>query len=275
MNEKTGIAATTEELVLPEIEKYLSRKTFPEIELPKIFNRDDRLVIFDIGACEGEDSIRYARLFPNSRIFTFEPLPENQSLVQKNFLRYGIQNASLEAYALCDRNGESDFFVSSCKPPHLWEGEEWNYGNKSSSLLKPEPNASVDWLEFKKKITVRCRKMVSFCDENQIKQINFIHLDVQGAELLVLKGASNLLCKIDCIWMEVGEKPEYRGQALRAEVDKYMQENGFCLVHFQTDGQWGDQFWVNPRNPKVQWILFKKRIRDAAKKIRKFLSLRK
>ena len=34
----------------------------------RVFAEDEPLVIFDIGSCEGEDTIRYARLFPKARV---------------------------------------------------------------------------------------------------------------------------------------------------------------------------------------------------------------
>ena len=53
----------------PPIDRYLATPSVPEIELARLFSRTSRLTIFDIGSCEGEDSIRYARRFPRARIF--------------------------------------------------------------------------------------------------------------------------------------------------------------------------------------------------------------
>jgi FkbM family methyltransferase len=267
MSIESSHSTQSEALVLPEIEGYLARKTFPEIELPKIFNTHDPLVIFDIGACEGEDSIRYARLFPNSRVYTFEPLPENQSLVLANFEKFGVKNAELHRIALADREGTSTFHVSSGKPPEKWEGEQWNYGNKASSLLKPALDKSqYGWIEFKKTIPIECKRLDAFCCSNKIKTVHFIHLDVQGAELMVLNGGGELLPEIQTIWMEVGENEEYAGQAKRIDVEKFMRENGFRLIYFNSTGQWGDQFWVNTRSIINKKYLIKRKISILASK---------
>ncbi len=136
-----------------------------------MFNAKDSLVIFDIGACEGEDSIRYARLFPTSRIYTFEPLPENQAFVLANFEKFRVKNAELQCIALSDRESASTFHVSSGKPPEKWEGEQWNYGNKSNSLLKPASEKPMfGWIEFKEKIQVECRSLDSICEKKRIKK---------------------------------------------------------------------------------------------------------
>ena len=232
MSKESSNSSQSEPLVLPDIEGYLARKTFPEIELSKIFKTQDPLVIFDIGACEGEDSIRYARLFPNSRVYTFEPLPENQALVLANFEKFGVKNAELQSFALADREGTSTFHVSSGKPPEKWEGEQWNYGNKSSSLLKPElVNQRFDWIEFSRSIDVQCNTIDRFLIKNRLLRIDFIHMDVQGAELLVLKGAESKISDIASIWLEVSEEELYKNQVLKNDLEKFLFENGFVKTH--------------------------------------------
>lgn len=69
-------------------------------ELNFLFDLKAPVIIFDIGACEGESSIQYSRLMPNSRIYCFEPLPENIELIKNNFLKYKIKNAQFFNCAL-------------------------------------------------------------------------------------------------------------------------------------------------------------------------------
>jgi FkbM family methyltransferase len=249
----------TDPLRIPDIKGFISRPTYPERELRKIFGPDSSLVIFDIGACEGEDSVRYARLFPNSRVYTFEPLPANQVIISENFKILDCRNAHLQGVALCDKDGYVDFHVSQGRPDNLWEGENWNYGNKSSSILPPSKGEPLyGWLEFKEVVSVPCRKLDSFCDQNQIEQIDFIHLDVQGAELLVLKNGLKVLRRTRCVWLEVSEVETYSGQATRVNVEAFMNSIGFHLVHFECRGEEGDQFYVNPAAGGVRAYLWRR-----------------
>src|SRR5437870_1920369 len=100
----------------PDITSYLAQTSEAETELQCLFSPAAPLVIFDIGCCEGEDTVRYARRFPASRVFAFEPLPANQELARANFHRFGISNAELIPVALSDCAGEAIFHVSSGKP---------------------------------------------------------------------------------------------------------------------------------------------------------------
>lgn len=259
---------------VPDISRFLDKKTFPEMELPKIFGREDSLVIFDIGACEGEDSIRYSRLFPNSRIFTFEPLPKNRQIIDYNFQKYGCENAKSYQLAFCNQSGSIDFHVSDGRPDNLWEGENWNYGNKSSSILAPSSDGPVyGWLEFKQKVVVPCNKLDTFCSEKNIERIDFIHMDVQGAELHVLKGAEKMIKKTASIWLEVSEVETYKTQCLRKDVESFMQEAGFLLAHFESRGEEGDQFYVNLRSFSTKKYVFNFRVQNVINVIKKIMKV--
>ena len=74
-----------------------------------------------------------------------------------------------------------------------------------------------------------------FCQSEGIEEIDFLQIDVQGAELQVLQGASQILGKsILAVQAEVGFSHLYKNQPLFADVDIYLREQGFTL--FDLDG---------------------------------------
>jgi FkbM family methyltransferase len=230
--------------------KYIESPLPIEKELLCFFNRDDRLVIFDIGCCEGEDSIRYANLFPHSVIYSFEPNPDNIKLAQENIRLYDKKNIYLINEALSDTTGVGDFYISSGCPPYIKPEDcpDWDFGNKSSSLLKPEQvKKTHSWLKFNKKITVKLNTLSSFCESNGIKKIDFIHMDVQGAELKVLQGAQKMIDNIKVIWTEVSDFRLYKNQALRKDIEKFLLSGGFFLKKNEMKGANGDQLYVNKK----------------------------
>ncbi len=251
------------------LERYLSTPSAAERELVLCFSEQAPLVIFDIGACEGEDSIRYGRHFPRARLFSFEPLPSNQKLIRTNFEKHQLKNAELIPFALSNTAGMSVFHVSSGTPQNLFSGEQWNYGNKSSSLLPPaETTPMHGWIEFKESITVPTTTLASFCQERDIRQIDFIHMDVQGAELMVLKGAGPMLKNTTAIWLEVADRTFYQGQPLRHDIQQFMRDQGFRLIFENSQHSEGDQFYVNLRHPRVWPWLIRRRCGAAAKYVR-------
>lgn len=247
----------------PSLTVYLAQKSPAEQLLARLFSRDAELVILDVGSCEGEESIRYARTFPRARVFAFEPLPSNQELIRANLARYPSGGRiELVPLALSDQTGDAVFHVSSGQPTETFAGTDWNYGNKSSSLLPPASAEPMHgWIRFNESITVRTETLARFCANHRLARIDFIHLDVQGAELQVLQGAGNRLSAVTALWLEVADQELYRGQALRAAIERFLRDRGFALVATAMRGVEGDEFYVNLRHPRTWIFLFGHRLR--------------
>lgn len=230
------------------LDAYLSEPTTISRVVRWLLFGKKRVTIFDIGACEGEDSIRYARMYPSGKLFTFEPLPENQNRIRKNFSSYGIINAALVPLALSNNQETAEFHVSSGRPPDAPPGEEWDYGNKSSSLLAPASDEPMHgFLKFENSITVQCETLDAYCDANGINKIDFIHMDVQGAEALVLEGAKRMLPRLLSVWLEVSAKELYQGQKLREDIEQLLLSQGFIKVFEEFVNVEGNQFYTNRR----------------------------
>ena len=244
-----------------DLTRYLAEPTEIELELCWLFRADEPLTIFDVGCCEGEDSLRYRKRFRQSRVFAFEPLPINQQLARANFQQYAASGIELNSFALSDRSGISDFHVSAGEPPERHEGSAWNYGNKSSSLLAPGAVETIHpWLRFDQTIKVQCRRLDDFCRERAIEHIDFMHMDVQGAEALVLRGAGSFLKRITSIWLEVADEQMYAGQTLQKELARFMCRHGFAKALETSRGAEGDQFFVNIRRFRTWKYLLRRRI---------------
>jgi len=228
-------------------DEYIKQPSAIEKELKTLFEDNRPLIFFEIGACEGEDSVKYARLFPDAMIYSFEPLPGNFKLIKNNLVKYNITNVFPVNIALSDAAGEAEFYVSSAN--NADNPGNWDYGNKSSSLLAPEKHIEIiDFIEFNEKIKIKTTTIDAFCRDNEIKAIDFVHLDVQGAELMVLKGARAHLNSIKAIWLEVSKVSLYKDQPLEREVFNFMGDNGFVLAKNKVDGITGDQLYVNKRH---------------------------
>ncbi len=82
-----------------------------------------------------------------------------------------------------------------------------------------------------------------------IDNFNFINLDIQGVELLALKGFGDLLNKIDFVYTEVNVGYVYKDCALITEIDEYLSSFGFSRTETHlTEMEWGDAFYVKKYN---------------------------
>jgi len=76
-----------------------------------------------------------------------------------------------------------------------------------------------------------------------VERIDVMKLDVQGAELEVLRGAEGLLGGVRLIELEVAFNPIYEGQPLFGEVDAFLRARGLLLwrlthlVHYANEAQ--------------------------------------
>lgn len=216
--------------------------------LRTLFKSDEPLMLFDVGGCEGLSSVRYLNLFQQSTSFIFEPVPRNIEKIKKNKADHQLEQLTIIEQALSSKEGKATFYVSSGSPKKnkVLKDASVNFGNKSSSLLAPHLTKEVHpWLKFKEKITVPTTTLEKFCKTLKIDGIDFMHMDVQGAELEVLKGSNGLLKKINSIWLEVERIPLYKNQALKDEIESFLKANNFICVLSKIGYISGDQFWVH------------------------------
>jgi DNA-directed RNA polymerase len=80
---------------------------------------------------------------------------------------------------------------------------------------------------------------------------NFWNFDIQGAELLALKGAEESIKYAKALYLEVNTEEVYQGCALVGDLDTYLGERGFerVLTKMWDNGScgWGDALYVRTR----------------------------
>jgi len=213
------------------LERYLSEPIPIAKEISSFLNKNDEIIIFDVGCCEGEDTIRYHIFFPNCKIYSFEPHPENFSKTKNNLKKYNIDSSNVYNLALSDSESVLDFYVSEGHPNNLPKSNDWDYGNKSSSILpSKELHQRYDWLRLNNVIKVNSTTLDNFCKKNAIEKIDLLHLDVQGAEILVLTGGKNIIKSTKLVWLEAETVELYENQPLKNDVIDFMSSINFKKI---------------------------------------------
>lgn len=212
-----------------------------ESELLSIFDKFSYLTFLDIGSNDALSSIKYALLFPNATIHAFEPIESNVEKMKANLKEFGVEErVVIHQIALSDENGTADFYLSSGQPPGV--GNDYDYGDKSSSLFEPKLHTDLlPWCKFTKS-TVKTYRYEDL--EDKPSSIQFLHIDVQGAELKVFHGMGKELDKVKVVWMEVERVELYKDQPLENDVNQFMVSKGFSLIKSTGNHVAGDQLWV-------------------------------
>ncbi len=183
----------------------------------KMLITSDRPVIFDVGAHVGMTAKEYLKIFPKSKIYSFEPTPNTFNILNKNVLKH--ENIRAFNLALSSTKGEASFFV--------------NNSSLTNSLLEVSDNYAVRDIGLKMvtKVRVKTDTIDCFMSENKIPKIDLLKIDVQGAELEVLKGAEIALKSqsIDLIYLEVEFFRLYNNQPLYHHLAIYLENFGYQL----------------------------------------------
>jgi FkbM family methyltransferase len=134
-------------------------------------------VLFDVGANIGDWSNMALSIFPNAHVFSFELSKETFQTLQSN-LSCNISRATLNNYGLSNKNEEvfyKDYGQNSGVNTIL---SNTNFHDESlSSTLKLGNLITGDY----------------YCKLNSINYIDFLKIDVEGAEHLVLEGFAEML----------------------------------------------------------------------------------
>jgi len=159
------------------IKKYYMRTYFEYDELAWVLQQENIRVFFDIGANLGIYSLLVALRFPNCQVHAFEPCSMTFGYLLKNKTLNRVCNIKENRVALADVSGQGSLLLN--------EGEEDGLNSLKS---RSHRSANVIGEESVSIITLD-----SYCEQQNVHQVDLIKLDVEGAELRVLEGAVILL----------------------------------------------------------------------------------
>lgn len=190
-----------------------------EINYPAVISKStsESLNILVVGACRGDEIFNFLKWNINV-IHAFEPNPETFVYLQKTF--DGNSRVHCHQIACSDKNGEATLFSHTAS-------------SGTDSLLEAAPTSGlVNQTEWKVK-TVRLDDLA----ELDSLQIDLFWIDVQGFELSVFKGATDILSRTKGIYVEINESElMYKGAVLSSDLKDFLYQQGFYLSHVEMSG---------------------------------------
>lgn len=136
-------------------------------------------IVIDVGANIGCTSILFGELA--DQVFSFEPSTTTFNLLKKNIKQSRLENITLFNYALGSRESISAITYSP--------------NNRSGGFVSNKTTITTGHITEKIKIT----KLDDFIHDLDIKQIDFMKIDVEGFEKEVIDGAKNTIEKFQPI----------------------------------------------------------------------------
>jgi glycosyl transferase family 25 len=196
---------------------------------------------FHIGAHDCEELSFYSQLnILNTNIIWIDAI---KSKVEENISK-GIQNIYHATISDMD-NIDIEFNISN--------------NIQSSSILEfgthSQEHPSIVYID---KIIQKSTTVDTFFKENDIDcaLYDFWNFDIQGAELMALKGSINSIHSAKVIYLEVNEKELYKNCGLVEDIDLFLSQYNFIrVITNMTIHGWGDALYI--KKPK-NYITFKK-----------------
>lgn len=175
-------------------------------------------VVIDIGAGIGEEVLPLSHLVGVSgKVYAVEANPDTYKVLEYICERNQLTNTTILNLALADKN---DF---------LFIEDDNRFGVKNT-VSKVHTG--------KEQFKVRAVSLDWFIEENNIKVVDFLKVNIEGAEQIIIKGMKNSLGKIKNVAIschdfryENGESEFYK---THDKVVAYLQEHNFLITRQQT-----------------------------------------
>lgn len=198
--------------------------------------------VIELGARDCEETLDFFNLLHPKEIYTFECNPYTLSICRKNIK--GIKSIHLIEKAACNKNGKIKFYSIDQKKTIT----TWKDGNPgASSLFKASGKYPIEKY-VQKEIEVEAIRLESFFKENNIRKVDLLWMDIQGAELLALQGLGNRIYDVKFIYTEVEFFEIYKNQPLFKDIRSFLDKNGFVLLGFTSLEQYsGDAIFINKK----------------------------
>jgi FkbM family methyltransferase len=177
--------------------------------------------VLHLGASTGQERDAYD-IYCKGKVIWVEAIPKVYLDLQHNIKPYPQQTA----YNACLSNVDGDEVVFNVS----------NNESQSSSILELGVHALIHpEVHYIEQIDMKTERIDTLLKDVDVSGINFLNVDLQGAEHLAIEGMGDLIKNIDYALLEVNMKETYKGCMLIDELDYFMLQRGFERVE---TGEW-------------------------------------
>ena len=172
-----------------------------EIEKQKFIEANCHGMTLDLGAHIGLYTVIMSRL--STVVVAVEPSPKTRKALTNTLFLNNSSNVAIISNAISDKSGTSTIFMTND-----------DVSNANSLFVAGKPH-----------------KVNTVCIDSFGVDFNFIKIDIEGAELLALRGASRVLKKVQAMTIEIHpEILESTGQQ-KSEIWEILDSENASIMH--------------------------------------------
>lgn len=190
--------------------------------------------VLHVGAHKGEELSLYRDLSANEVLWIEANRKLAHNLLCTDEIVFGTSPCNT---VICEVVGEKDGEIVTFNVSN---------NNQSSSILELGEHSQlfpdVVYCSSEERETKTIKTILA---ENDNPLIDFVNLDIQGAELLALKGFGDF-STVKHIYTEINSREVYKGCALVEQIDEFLAPHGFERVETQywNNHPWGDALYI-------------------------------
>jgi len=192
-------------------------------------------IVFDVGAHLGDYTILFGEVVGNTgKVYSFEPTSSTFEKLQQRIEEEGGTNIYLFQKAVFSENKAIEF--------HEFPGVYAVWNSIGKPQMKSVTNPS-EYVQIVKTEIIEAITLDSFCKQHNIKSIDYLKLDVEGAESDVLQGSVNLLeaKAIRFIQFEISQKMLEGLNRVAQDTFDILIQHGYECHRIAGNGEIGEQ----------------------------------
>ncbi|KAI0912705.1 FkbM family methyltransferase [Ustulina deusta] len=172
-----------------------------------VSNLSEAPFVIDVGANIGMFSLYLKQKFPSSKILAFEPAPETYNILRRNLELHNISDVEAFPWGLASEESIQQLTYFPNLPEHGREVAKQGFGGAQQVDVKIERLSNI------------------LNSHPEFTRIDFLKIDVEGAELEVLRGLD------DAHWSLVHNVAleTWDASGVRDEIENLLKSKGFTL----------------------------------------------
>jgi FkbM family methyltransferase len=208
-------------------------------------------IICDIGSRDAREGIFLMKQLGGKELHVFEPNPSAAQTCRQNLAKFTDEShnciAIFNEVAIADCVGELQFY-----PVNASLSENKDSGFSSLFQINPDYTKTRGRI-VQDEVVVQAMTLDEYFRDRE--QPDLLWIDVEGAELQVLRGAAAVLRNVTLLHVEVSFRPMQVGKPLFWDISKYLSDYGFAFHSFMETSSLSGFLYRHRLLPNLPWRL--------------------